>query len=138
MIEVPSAAIIADLLAQKADFLSIGTNDLIQYTLAVDRVNENVASLYDPRHLSILRLIKTIVDAAHNYGKWVGICGEMASDIHFTKLLLGLGLDEFSVVPAFIPRLKKIIRSTDLKDAKKLVDEEMTSATRNLLEETLD
>ncbi|OGR79596.1 MAG: phosphoenolpyruvate--protein phosphotransferase [Elusimicrobia bacterium RIFCSPLOWO2_02_FULL_39_32] len=138
MIEVPSAAIIADLLAQKADFLSIGTNDLIQYTLAVDRVNENVASLYDPRHLSILRLIKTIVDAAHMYGKWVGICGEMASDIHFTKLLLGLGLDEFSVVPAFIPRLKKIIRSTDLKEAKKLVDEEMTSATRNLLEEALD
>ena len=138
MIEVPSAAIIADLLAQKADFLSIGTNDLIQYTLAVDRVNENVASLYDPSHLSILRLIKTIVDAAHMYGKWVGICGEMASDIHFTKLLLGLGLDEFSVVPAFIPRLKKIIRSTDLKEAKKLVDEEMTSATRNLLEEALD
>lgn len=138
MIEVPSAAIIADLLAQKADFLSIGTNDLIQYTLAVDRVNENVASLYDPRHLSILRLIKNIVDAAHMYGKWVGICGEMASDIHFTKLLLGLGLDEFSVVPAFIPRLKKIIRSTNLKEAKKLVDEEMTMATRNLLEDSLD
>src|SRR3989339_1927545 len=137
MIEVPSAALTADLIAREADFLSIGTNDLIQYTLAVDRVNENVASLYDPRHLSILRLIKTIVDAAHMYGKWVGICGEMASDIHFTKLLLGLGLDEFSVVPAFIPRLKKIIRSTDLKEAKKLVDEEMTSATRNLLEEAL-
>ncbi len=123
MIEVPSAAITADLLAKEADFLSIGTNDLIQYTLAVDRINENVASMYDPLHLSILRLIKMICDAAHSHGKWVGMCGEMASDTHFTKLLLGLDLDEFSVVPAFIPKLKSIIRSTSLPESRRIAEE---------------
>ncbi|OGR83376.1 MAG: phosphoenolpyruvate--protein phosphotransferase [Elusimicrobia bacterium RIFCSPHIGHO2_01_FULL_64_10] len=123
MIEVPSAALTADLIAQEADFLSIGTNDLIQYTLAVDRVNENVASLYEPMHLAILRLLRAVVDSAHACGKWVGMCGEMAADSNFTQLLLGLGIDELSVVPSSIPRIKKTIRSTDLAEAKRFAQE---------------
>jgi len=96
----------------------IGTNDLIQYTLAVDRVNENVASLYDPLNLSILRLIKSVVDAVHNAGKWVGMCGEMAADPVSAVVLLGLGLDEFSMSSAAVPAVKRAIRSTSLADAK--------------------
>lgn len=138
MIEVPSAALTADLIAKEADFLSIGTNDLIQYTLAVDRINENVASLYEPMHLSILRLVKMAVEAAHENGKWVGMCGEMAADTHFTQLLLGLGLDEFSVVPAFVPQLKKIIRSTNLSEAKRLAAEVLSAADYTKLIETLN
>jgi phosphotransferase system enzyme I (PtsI) len=138
MIEVPSAALTADLLAREADFLSIGTNDLIQYTLAVDRVNENVASLYEPLHLSILRLVKMTADAAHAHGKWVGMCGEMASDSHFTRLLLGLGIDEFSVAPAFIPKIKKVIRSTHLGEARKLTDEIMNAPDFSAAQERLN
>lgn len=123
MIEVPSAAITADLFAQQADFLSLGTNDLIQYTLAVDRVNENVAPLYDPVHLAILRLLRLVIDAGHKAGRWVGICGEMAGDTAFTKVLLGLGLDEFSVPPAAVPRIKKLIRSIRFEEAKDLARE---------------
>lgn len=121
MIEVPSAALTADLIAKECDFLSIGTNDLIQYTLAVDRVNENVASLYEPLHLSILRLLKNIIDSGHAAGKWVGMCGEMAADPSFTMVLIGLGLNEFSVSPVQIPKIKKIIRSISLLEAKALV-----------------
>lgn len=97
MIEIPSAAIIADLFAKEADFLSIGTNDLIQYTLAADRMNENVSNLYQPYHPAILRLVKMIIDAGHNEGKWVGMCGEMAGDWVAIPILLALGLDEFSM-----------------------------------------
>lgn len=97
MIEIPSAAIIADLFAKEADFLSIGTNDLIQYTLAADRMNENVSNLYQPYHPAILRLVKMIIDAGHNEGKWVGMCGEMAGDRVAIPILLALGLDEFSM-----------------------------------------
>lgn len=138
MIEVPSAALTADLLAQEADFLSVGTNDLIQYTLAVDRINENTAAMYEPSHLSILRLIKMIIDAAHSAGKWVGMCGEMASDSNFTRLLLGLELDEFSVVPAFVPKLKKIIRSTNLTETQKLAAEILGAKDYATLQEMLN
>jgi phosphotransferase system enzyme I (PtsI) len=137
MIEVPSAALTSDLLAQEADFLSIGSNDLIQYTLAVDRVNENVASLYEPAHLSILRLIKMVSDSGHAHGKWVGICGEMAADPLFTQLLLGLGLDELSVVPAFIPKVKRTIRSTNLSEAKKLAEEILAASDFSVVQERL-
>ena len=119
MIEVPSAAMIMDSLAKELDFVSIGTNDLIQYTLAVDRVNENVANLYDPLHPAILRLIKKIIDEGHKAGIDVGMCGEMAGDPSYTPILLGFGLDEFSVSSAQIPKIKQVIRSITLSDAKK-------------------
>jgi len=121
MIETPSAALTADAIAREADFLSIGTNDLIQYTLAVDRVNENVAFMYEPLHLSILRLLRHIIEATHSAAKLVGMCGEMAGDPAFTTILMGLGLDEFSVPPIAVPKIKKIIRSSSIADSKKLV-----------------
>ncbi|MCB4792473.1 MAG: phosphoenolpyruvate--protein phosphotransferase [Elusimicrobia bacterium] len=127
MIEIPSAALTADMIAKEVDFLSIGTNDLIQYTLAVDRVNENVANLYEPFHPSILRLIKSIIEAGHGAGKWVGMCGEMASDPLVTPILVGLGINELSVSPLQIPKVKKIIRNLSLLDAKNLVNEIFSS-----------
>jgi len=122
-VETPSAAMISDILAREVDFLSIGTNDLIQYTLAVDRVNENVANLYNPLHLSVLRLIGMVVEAGHKAGKWVGMCGEMAGDPTFTRILLGLGLDEFSVPAAAVPKIKSLVRASTLQDAKTLAQE---------------
>lgn len=133
MIEVPSAALTADIIAQYADFLSIGTNDLIQYTLAVDRVNENVGDLYEPLHISILRLLKKIIDAGHNAGKKVAMCGEMAADPMFTAVLVGLGLDEFSVSPPAVPKIKKIIRSLDLIEAQKLAEEILNAPSREVI-----
>ncbi|MGA2090927.1 MAG: phosphoenolpyruvate--protein phosphotransferase [Endomicrobiales bacterium] len=137
MIEVPSAAVTADLIARECDFLSIGTNDLIQYTLAVDRVNENVAQLYEPLHLSILRLLKTIIDAGHNAGKWVGMCGEMAGDPSFVKVLLGMGLDEFSVASVQIPKIKKITRSLSMSEAKDLVNDIFSSDDNESISEKI-
>ncbi|GAE26168.1 phosphoenolpyruvate-protein phosphotransferase of PTS system [Halalkalibacter wakoensis JCM 9140] len=97
MVEIPSTAVAADLFAKEVDFFSIGTNDLIQYTMAADRMNEQVSYLYQPYHPAILRLVKMVVDAAHKEGKWAGMCGEMAGDEVAIPLLLGLGLDEFSM-----------------------------------------
>ena len=123
MIETPSAALTADILAAEADFFSIGTNDLIQYTLAIDRGNENVTHLYEPLHISILRLIKRIIDEGHRAGIWVGMCGEMAADPTFTRILVGMKLDEFSMSPLSLPAIKKIIRSINMEEASLLADE---------------
>ena len=120
MIEIPSAAVIADALAKRVKFFSIGTNDLIQYSLAVDRLNEKIAHLYEPTSPAILRLIKMTVEAAHRAGIWVGVCGEMAGDPDLTPLLLGLGVDELSVAPASVPHVKFLIRRTRLSEAREL------------------
>jgi len=120
MIEVPSAALISDIIARKVDFLSIGTNDLIQYTIAVDRGNEKIAYLYQPFHPGVLRFLKMIIDNGHKAGIPVAMCGEMASDPISTVLLLGLGLDEFSMSPTAVLEVKKIIRSVTIVEARKL------------------
>lgn len=123
MVEVPSAALIADLLAKEVDFLSIGTNDLIQYTMAVDRQNEEVAYLYKPLHPAILRLIEGVVEKAHDVGKEVGICGEVASDPFYGLLFLGMGVDELSMVPSAIPRMKRLLRRVTYGLARDLLKE---------------
>ena len=122
MIEIPSAAMIADSLAKRVKFFSIGTNDLIQYALAVDRLNEKIAHLYEPTHPGILRLIKTTVDAGQAHGIWTGICGEMAGDLAAVPLLLGLGVSELSVTPSMVPRVKMLIRSIEMSEARKLAE----------------
>ncbi|MCG3149301.1 MAG: Phosphoenolpyruvate-protein phosphotransferase [Verrucomicrobiae bacterium] len=120
MMEIPSAAMTAEMIAQEVDFFSIGSNDLVQYTLAVDRVNEKVADLYDPTHPAILRLIRNCVEAAHNNNIWCGICGEMAGNPLYAPLLVGMGLDELSVAAASLPRVKEIIRRLKLSEAQEL------------------
>lgn len=135
MIEVPSAAITADLLAREADFFSIGTNDLIQYSLAVDRTNEKVAYLYEPTHPAVLRMIRNIINAAHSANIKVGMCGEMAGEPAFIVLLLGLGLDEFSMPPLVIPEVKYIIRSITTKQAQDIAAEALKLSTGKQVEE---
>jgi phosphotransferase system enzyme I (PtsI) len=123
MIEVPAAAICADLLAPEVDFFSIGTNDLIQYTVAADRVNPHVAELYRPTHPAVIRLIKRTIDAATDNGIWTGICGEMAGDIRLTPLLIGLGVEELSVGPQQVPRVGHAIRSLSYAECAAMSDE---------------
>jgi phosphotransferase system enzyme I (PtsI) len=123
MIEVPSAAISADLIARDVDFFSIGTNDLIQYSIAVDRLNEHIAHLYEPTHPAIIRLLRMTIDAAHANKLWVGVCGEMAGDIALTPLLLGLGVDELSAGSALVPRVKRAVQALDLGACQRLAEE---------------
>ena len=146
MIEVPSAAVTSDILAARADFFSIGTNDLIQYTLAVDRGNEKVAYLYEPFHPGVLRLIRMTIENAHAHGIPVGMCGELAGDPLATVVLLGLGLDSFSMGPIGIPLIKRIVRSVGSMEAEAFVrsltpmksGREIEHAVRDWMEERLD
>ncbi len=135
MIEVPSAAIIADLLATEADFFAIGTNDLIQYSLAIDRSNENVSYLYEPLHPAILRLIKTVIDAGKKAGIPVSMCGEMAADPIFAIVLVGLGLEIFSMNPSSIPVVKNVIRSVRYRDCKRIAEIALQKKTAQEIEE---
>jgi phosphotransferase system enzyme I (PtsI) len=137
MIEVPAAAAITDLLVKEVDYLSIGTNDLIQYYLAVDRSNELVSYLYKPLHPSILRLIKFIIESAQNEGKEITVCGEMAADPLSAIVLLGFGLKTFSMNPIFIPRIKKVLRSVEYKTVKRVVQKAMALKTAQEIEETI-
>lgn len=131
MMEIPAAAIIADKLAKYADFFSIGTNDLIQYSMAADRGNEHVSYLYQPYNPSILRLVKRIIDAAHAEGKWAGMCGEAAGDPIMVPLLLGMGLDEYSMSATSILKIRSLMRQLDTNDMKALADKALTDAETN-------
>ncbi|WP_118985691.1 phosphoenolpyruvate-protein phosphotransferase PtsI [Photorhabdus sp. CRCIA-P01] len=138
MIETPASAVIAHHLAKEVDFFSIGTNDLTQYTLAVDRGNELISHLYNPMLPAVLSLIKQAIDASHAEGKWTGMCGELAGDERATLLLLGMGLDEFSMSAISIPRIKKIIRNTRYEDAKALAEQALSQSTAKGLIELVD
>lgn len=137
MIEVPAAAAISDKIVKEVDFLSIGTNDLIQYYLATDRSNELVSYLFNPLHPSVLRLLKFIILTANKAGKEVSVCGEMAADPLSALVLLGLGLKNFSMNPIFIPRVKKALRSVDYWNVKRIVQKAMTLKTAQEIEEYL-
>ena len=137
MIEVPSAAVIAEDIAEEVDFLSIGTNDLIQYLLAVDRGNDVVSSLYQEFNPAVIRFLRRIIDRGKKKGVWVGMCGEMAGDPLATILLLGLGLDEFSVVPNMLPEIKKIIRSVKFSEAQKIAKQVLMLKTEDEIKELL-
>jgi len=138
MIEVPSAAVCADLLAPHVDFFSIGTNDLIQYTVAVDRVNPHVANLYKPTHPAVIRLIGKTVEAGSEHGIWTGVCGEMAGDIRLTPLLIGLGVQELSVSPKIVPKVGQVIRSLDFSQCEATAKEALrTSGSRAIMDLTL-
>jgi len=137
MVEIPSAALAGDSLAKEANFFSIGTNDLIQYTLAVDRGNERIAHLYQGFHPAVLRLIKETIDAGHRNGIWVGLCGEMAGDPLATVLLVGMGVDELSTSAMAIPEIKKIIRSITFEEAQRLADQILSLSTINDIKKVL-
>jgi phosphotransferase system enzyme I (PtsI) len=137
MIEIPSAVTIADQLAREVDFFSVGTNDLVQYALAIDRVNEHVAHLYEPLHPAILRMIKQVVDAGHRAGIPTSLCGEMAGEALYIPILLGLELDSLSMNPLAIPRVKKIIRSASLEECKIYLREVLDLPTADEINESL-
>lgn len=137
MVETPSAAMNAKFLAKEVDFFSIGTNDLTQYTLAVDRGNELISHLYNPMSPSVLGLIKQVIDASHAEGKWTGMCGELAGDERATLLLLGMGLDEFSMSAISVPRIKKLIRHVNYQEVKALADEALQKPTAAEIEQLI-
>ncbi len=134
MIEIPSAAVMADVIAEEVDFLSIGTNDLIQYVVAADRTNVHVAHLFKRLPPAVLRIIKNVVEAGHKKGVWVGMCGEMAADPLATLILLGLGIDELSVNPAALPEIKKIVRSVTYPEAQKIAEKALQLKTSEQVE----
>ena len=137
MVETPSAAVNAKFLAKEVDFFSIGTNDLTQYTLAVDRGNELISHLYNPMSPSVLGLIKQVIDASHAEGKWTGMCGELAGDERATLLLLGMGLDEFSMSAISVPRIKKLVRHVNYQEVKALADEALQKPTSAEIEQLI-
>ena len=138
MIEIPSAAVISDVLAKHVDFFSIGTNDLIQYTCAVDRMNQKISHLYNQFNPAVLRLIKMVIDNAHKEGKWVGMCGESAGDQRMIPILLGFGLDEFSMSPISILPARKLINSLSYADMQKFADEVLAMGTAKQIKEYVD
>ena len=138
MVETPSAAVNARFLAKEVDFFSIGTNDLTQYTLAVDRGNELISHLYNSMQPSVLGLIKQVIDASHAEGKWTGMCGELAGDERATLLLLGMGLDEFSMSAISVPRIKKLIRNVNFQDAKALANAALQKPTASEIEQLIE
>ena len=138
MVETPAAAVIAHHLAKEVDFFSIGTNDLTQYTLAVDRGNELISHLYNPMSPAVLNLIKQVIDASHAEGKWTGMCGELAGDERATLLLLGMGLDEFSMSAISIPRIKKLIRNANFADTQALAEQALAQPTADELMKLVD
>lgn len=140
MVEIPSAAVAADIIAKEVDFFSIGTNDLCQYSLAVDRMNETVSYLYQPLSPAILRLVKMVIDAAHNAGegKFTGMCGEMAGDPKAALILLGLGLDEFSMSASSVPQIKKIIRSVEISHAQAIAEKALSLDTEEAVLRLVD
>ena len=138
MIEIPSAAVISDVLAKHVDFFSIGTNDLIQYTCAVDRMNQKISHLYNQFNPAVLRLIKMVIDNAHKEGKWVGMCGESAGDQKMIPILLGFGLDEFSMSPISILPARKLINSLSYEDMRKFADEVLAMGTAKEIKEYVD
>ncbi|MCL7767005.1 phosphoenolpyruvate-protein phosphotransferase PtsI [Pasteurella multocida] len=138
MVETPSAAVNAKFLAKEVDFFSIGTNDLTQYTLAVDRGNELISHLYNPMSPSVLSLIKQVIDASHAEGKWTGMCGELAGDEKAAVLLLGMGLDEFSMSAISVPRIKKLIRNVNYEDTKALAMKALQQPTAVEIEQLVE
>ncbi|KJB85926.1 hypothetical protein AZ66_21725 [Paenibacillus sp. E194] len=138
MIEVPAAAMIADQLAKEVDFFSIGTNDLVQYTLAVDRMNEQIAHMYDPFHPAVLRLIRYTVQAAKQAGIMVGVCGEMAGDPRAVPIWLALGVNKLSMSSRSIPRVKAAVRRSTVEQCKRIADSVFESGTKEEIEMVLE
>ena len=136
MIEIPAAAVLADKFAKEVDFFSIGTNDLIQYTMAADRMNERVSYLYQPYNPSILRLIKNVIDSAHAEGKWAGMCGEMAGDQTAVPILMGMGLDEFSMSATSILKTRSLMKRLSTEDMKVLADKALNDC--DTMEEVIE